>query len=257
MIESITTWRDPERAARISQSLAALIGEDPYRALSLALARLLPQNPDADMALNNLERFLTAAPNSLPDLLTEDQRGLETLLTLVGTSQFFADVLAADPDFLHMLRVPLRHTPGPAELRGELRAEVDAAADDAGVLRSLRRFRRRHALRIGTNDIIHDRTLEEVTLDISDVADAAIGVALDVALRRMTQRFGEPTDDDGATAHCVVLAFGKLGGQELNYSSDIDLLLLYDRDGTTAGRHAIGNDEYFARAVGELVRLLS
>src|SRR5262249_46794333 len=155
-------------------------------------------------------------------------------------------VLAADPDFVQMLRVPLRHTPGPVELRRELRAEVDAASDDAGVLRALRRFRRRHALRIGTNDIIHDRTLEEVTLDVSDVADAAISVALDVALRTMTQRFGEPMADDGAPAKCVVLAFGKLGGQELNYSSDIDLMLLYDRDGATSGRPAIGNDEFYA-----------
>src|SRR5262249_28926088 len=156
-----------------------------------------------------LERFLTAAPQSLPDLLAEDHRGLDTLLTLVGTSQFFADVLAADPDFLQMLRVPLRHTPGPAELRRELRAEIDAPADDAGVLRALRRFRRRHALRIGTNDIIHDRTLEEVTLDISDVADAAIGVALDVALRSMAPRFGGPMADDGTPAKCAVFAFGK------------------------------------------------
>src|SRR2546423_1607214 len=111
MIDSITNWRDPERATRISRSLAASLGEDQYRALSLVLARLLPQSPDADMALNNLERFLAAAPRSLPDLLDDGQRGLETLLTLLGTSQFFADVLAADPDFVQMLRVPLRHTP--------------------------------------------------------------------------------------------------------------------------------------------------
>src|SRR5262245_33536073 len=220
MIDSIVSWRDPERAARISRSLAASLGHSECSALSEALARLMPQSPDADMALNNLERFLTAAPSSLPNLLEGDQRGLETLLTLVGTSQFFADVLAADPDFLQMLRVPLRHTPGPAELQRELRAEIDAASDDSGVLRALRRFRRRHALRIGTNDIIHDRTLEEITLDISDVADAAIGVALDVAFRTMSQRFGEPKADDGASARCVVFAFGKLGGQELNYSSD-------------------------------------
>jgi glutamate-ammonia-ligase adenylyltransferase len=254
MINAIRTWRDPERAARIAQAMAVALGEDQYRALSDALARLLPHSPDADMALNNLERFLAAAPGSLPDLLGG---GLEPLLTLLGTSQFFADVLVADSDFVQMLRVPLRHTPGPEELRRELRAEVDAAGDDTGVLCALRRFRRRHALRIGTNDVIHDRTLEEITLDISDVADAAIGVALDVALRTMRQRFSEPTSNDGAPAKCVVLAFGKLGGEELNYSSDIDLMLLYDRDGTTAGKSAIGNDEFFARVVGELVRLLS
>src|SRR5205814_2348931 len=55
----------------------------------------------------------------------------------------------------------------------------------------------------------------------------------------------------------VVLAFGKLGGEELNYSSDIDLMFVYDREGSTRGRRSLSNDEFYARAVGEVVRLLS
>src|SRR5207245_5181050 len=55
----------------------------------------------------------------------------------------------------------------------------------------------------------------------------------------------------------VVLAFGKLGGEELNYSSDIDLIFIYDQEGATNGRRSISNDEFYARAVGEVVRLLS
>ncbi len=72
-------------------------------------------------------------------------------------------------------------------------------------------------MRIGTNDIIRDRPLEEITRDISRVADAALEVALATALRNISQRFGEPFTDAGEPARCVILAFGKLGGKELNY----------------------------------------
>src|SRR5262249_34073653 len=89
--------------------------------------------------------------------------------------------------------------------------------------------------------------------------DAALEVALATARVRLAERFGEPTTADGRRARCVVLAFGKLGGEELNYSSDIDLMFLYDEEGTTRGRRVggVGNDDFFGRVVGEVVRLLS
>lgn len=253
----VRTWRDAARAERIERSLAAMLPESAYHKLVAALQRLLPENPDPDRALNNLERFLAAQPTGVDELLRDEGRGLAVLLPILGTSQFFADALVAETDSLRMLQVPLRHTPGPAELLRELRAEVALAKDDSSLLRAFRRFRRRHILRIGTNDIIHDRTLEEITLDISDVADAALTVALETAWARLSARFGEPRGDDGQTARCVVLAFGKLGGRELNYSSDIDLMVVYDREGWTSGRVSLGNDEFFGRVVAEMIRLLA
>ena len=91
-----------------------------------------------------------------------------------------------------MLRVPLRRSPSPAELQAQLQAEVDAAFEDSAVLRVFRRFRQRQMLRIGTNDIIRDRPLEEITRDISRVADVALEVALATALRHVGKRFGQP-----------------------------------------------------------------
>ena len=79
----------------------------------------------------------------------------------------------------------------------QLQAEVDAAYEDSAVLRAFRRFRQRQLLRIGTNDIIRDRPLEEITRDISRVADTALEVALSTALRNIGQRFGEPLTDSG------------------------------------------------------------
>ncbi len=158
-----------------------------------------------------------------------------------------------------MVRVPLRSSPNRAELQAQLQAEVDAAFEDSAAFRAFRRYRQRQMLRIGANDIIRDRPLEEVTRDISRVADIALEVALATALRQVARRFGAPHTDAGQPARCVVLAFGKLGGKELNYSSDIDLMFLYDEEGVTRGKRvtSIGNDEFFGRVVSEVVRLLS
>jgi glutamate-ammonia-ligase adenylyltransferase len=252
---------DPERGWQNLTHLAEAIGPDALRELSHPLGRLLPRSPDPDMALNNLERFLAnpAGAEQLPLLQDNRARVLETLLQLLSTSQFFSDLLIANPDYLDMLRVPLRSSPNKKELVEQLQAEVDTAFEDSSVLRVFRRFRQRQTLRIGTNDVIRDRPLEEITRDISRVADAALEVALATALRHVGNRFGQPTTNDGRPARCVILAFGKHGGQELNYSSDIDLMFLFDEDGATRGKRvtSIGNDEFFGRVVGEVVRLLS
>ena len=113
----------------------------------------------------------------LPGLLEGRARTLETLLHLLGTSQFFSDLLVANPDYLDLIRLPLRRSPSQKEMQKELQNEVDNAFEDSAVLRAFRRFRQHHFVRIGTNDIIRERPLEEVTRDISRVADAALEIA--------------------------------------------------------------------------------
>ncbi|HLW65776.1 MAG TPA: bifunctional [glutamate--ammonia ligase]-adenylyl-L-tyrosine phosphorylase/[glutamate--ammonia-ligase] adenylyltransferase [Gemmataceae bacterium] len=250
--------RDPQRGSRVFKALLELLAHQRLECLRQPLASLLSHNPDPDMAWNNLERYLAAAPGMFDKLLEDDAAGLTALLPLLGTSQFFADILVANPDFLEMLRVPLRQSPTPEELREQLRAEVNAVGDDAALLRAFRRYRQQQMLRIGTNDIIRDRPLEEITLDLSHVADAGLQIALEVALRHISERFGWPFTHFEQPARCCCLAFGKLGGQELNYSSDIDLMFVYDEDGGTRGRGAgIPIDEFFTRVVGEVLRLLA
>jgi glutamate-ammonia-ligase adenylyltransferase len=253
--------RDPERGWRNLSALAESLSLDGLRDLCTPLGRLLPRCPDPDMALNNLERFLAnpAAAAQMPVLLEGRARVLEILLHLLSTSQTFSDLLSLNPDCLDMLRVPLRRSPSKDELQAQLQAEVDAAYEDSAVLRAFRRFRQRQMLRIGANDIMRDRPLEEITRDISHLADAAIEVALNAALRHIGKRFGQPCNQEGKPVTCVVLAFGKHGGEELNYSSDIDLMFVYSDEGATRGKRitSIGNDEFFARIVTEVVRLLS
>jgi len=244
---------DLEQGWRNLAALGRVLPLDVLYDLATPLGLILPTCPVPDLALNNLERFLAdpAGRATLPALLEGRGRLLEVLLQLFSTSDSFADLLSRNPDFLAMLRVPLSSSPGPADLVAELRDDVNQAADDAAALAAFRRFRQRHLLRIGTNDVIRDRPLEEITVDLSDVADAALVVALETAQRSVARKLGEPT-----TAG-VLLALGKLGGRELNYSSDLDLMFVYDDDGPTRGGRAVSNGEYFARVVGEVVRLLS
>ena len=186
--------RDFEGGQRNLQHLAGIVGVEALGELCHPLGRILPRCPDADMALNNLERYLAnpGGAGQLPVLLESRAKTLETLLQLFSTSQFFSDLLIANPDFLDMVRLPLRDSPSRGELLAQLQGDVDAAYEDSAVLRAFRRFRQRHMVRIGTNDIIRDRPLEEVTRDISRVADTALEIALRTALRHIASASPTP-----------------------------------------------------------------
>src|SRR5260370_20600409 len=136
-----------------------MAGLDGLLDLPLSLARLLPPCPDPDMALNSLERFLAnpAGAQHLPALIEGRARTLEKLLQLFSSSQYFSDLLVTNPDFVDMLRIPLRRSPSQKEMQEQLQGEVDAAFEDSAGLRRFGRFRQRQILRIGTNDIIPDR----------------------------------------------------------------------------------------------------
>src|SRR5436305_11081238 len=148
--------RDPARGRRNLDALAAHLGPDAFAALAPHLARLLPRSADPDLALNNLDRLLAqpAARGQLPALLDQRGRGLDAVLQLLAVSQFFADTLAAYPDALEAVRTPPRRSPSTAELVQQLRADAEAAFDDAGVLRAFRRFRHLQHLRVGVNDVL-------------------------------------------------------------------------------------------------------
>jgi glutamate-ammonia-ligase adenylyltransferase len=252
---------DVDRGRNNLARLAEHLGMGPLVDLAHPLSRLLPRCADADMAINNLERFFAnpAGVAQTHALLESRARTFETLLQLFSTSQFFSDLLIANPDYLEMLRIPLRSSPSKAELIEALQRDVEAAFEDSAVLRSFRKFRQKQMLRIGANDIIRDRPLEEITRDISQVADAALEVALWQAQRQIRKRYGEPMTSDMQPARSVILAFGKLGGKELNYSSDIDLMFVYDDEGATRGPRttSITNDDFYSRVCSEVVRLLT
>lgn len=255
----LSRWRLKDQA-RGGQNLAAIqaqLSSVPFPAALEALSAHLPGSADPDMALNNLERLLAAGAVEPTQLFDPHRSALDTLLQLFAASQFLSDLVIGDPALLEMLDLPLRASPTQADLLAELRIGIASAPDDAGALGAIRRFRSRHLLRIGVNDIVRQRPLEEISQDISSVAEAAVEAALETALSALAKKHGEPRTMAGAGSRCALFAFGKLGGSELNYSSDIDLMLLFDEEGQTTGRSALSLGEFYGKAATELIRLLA
>jgi len=112
-------------------------------------------------------------------------------------------------------------------------------------------FRRRQLLRIVVRDVLGLGSLPEITAELSALADAILETAYGRIHQDLTSRFGAPS------AEFSVIALGKLGGFELNYSSDIDLMFLYSANGETSGPARITNKEFFIRAANQLTALLS
>ncbi len=223
------------------------------------LEKCLPTCPDPDMALNNLDRFIGAARNPLvlATLFERDPGALSTLVQMLSTSQHFSDLLVSDPEIFDLLRLTEGRPVARNTLVGEFVAEVEALESDEAVLRALRRFKRRETMRIAYGDIVRRHPLRTVTAQISYLADALLEGALRAAGRTLGRQRGTPLRPDGQPARFTVLGMGKLGGMELNYSSDIDLIFLYDEDGRTDGHRPVDNAEFFDALAREITRLMT
>ena len=227
--------------------------------LAHQLEEKLPTLADPDMALNNLERFFSAARNplSLAALFERDPEALPPLLQIFSTSQFLSDILVTDPEAYDLLRLTEGEPVARQVLVDELTAEVRALTHEVEILAALRRFKRREMLRIAYGDIVIGQSVSTVTRQLSYLADAILQAAYESARRRLATTLGLPRLPSGAEARFVILAMGKLGGVELNYSSDIDLIFLYEGEGETDGPRSVTNAEYFSRLVQEIIRLLT
>ncbi len=166
----------------------------------------------------------------------------ELLIALVQSGDLQKHLDAADYD----ARAALLESEAPAL----------GAAGDAEFLASLRRWRRREMVRIAWRDLAGWASLEDTLAELSTFADAAIRVAYERARRSLVARYGEPRSASGEPQPLIVLGMGKLGGRELNFSSDIDLVLLFPEHGETDGVRPIANEEFFTRLAQEVVRLL-
>ncbi len=133
---------------------------------------------------------------------------------------------------------------------------LELPAEDAAGMAALRRFRHAEALRLVFRDVNELDTLPDTLSATTVLYESLLEAALVRAEHTLAARYGRSRDDEGALQRLLVIGFGKLGGSELNFSSDIDLVLTYPRAGHTDGAHALDNSEYFVRLGRELVRLL-
>ncbi len=133
-----------------------------------------------------------------------------------------------------------------------------AGASEVEWMEALRKFRRRHMVRIAWRDIAGWATLAETLRDLSALADACIEFAYRRNYEALVARYGTPLGETSRAAQpMLILGMGKLGARELNYSSDIDLVLLYPEEGETDGARPIDNAEFFLRLGQKISQLLS
>jgi len=136
--------------------------------------------------------------------------------------------------------------------------ESPAGATEQEWMERLRRFRRRHMVRIAWRDIAGWADLEETLRELSMLADVCIQFAYRHSYDLLTARYGIPRGASSGDAQpMMILGMGKLGGHELNFSSDIDLVFLYPEDGQTDGARSIDNSEFFLRLGQKVTQLLA
>ncbi len=224
----------------------------------------LPIAGRSDLLERGLEDWRQAAARQGDPILAErmlaalsdrDERAL--LEALFGNSPYLSDCAVKEPATLIAalgdgLEMVLR------EVFTSLKRELPAIADRAGILAALRRAKRRGSLLIALGDLTGRWPVDQVIETLSDLAAALLSAAVGYLLRQGTERgdFALPSPED-PERDCgyVLIAMGKLGARELNYSSDVDLIVLFDPAKDTY-IHARGAQEGFVRLTRELVRLL-
>ncbi|MFK7766894.1 MAG: bifunctional [glutamate--ammonia ligase]-adenylyl-L-tyrosine phosphorylase/[glutamate--ammonia-ligase] adenylyltransferase [Mariniblastus sp.] len=258
--QQLSTWLtkigvvDAKRGMANLRSIAesGLPSEKVQQLLS-QLQQHLPAISDPDRSINNLERLIS---NSNVDV--ELSHSFPDLLSLFSTSQYLSDLLIrGEWEFQEAWRAKgnLLTREQTVEL---LVAEIQQAKNVTEAMKILRRFKHRETLRIGIGDLIVGWRLEPITDQISSVASAVVEAAYHWARNDLEKKLGEPLSSANQPSQFVVLAMGKLGGHELNYSSDIDLVMLYDERGMTnsTGLAKISNQEFFERLCRLMVKLI-
>jgi [glutamine synthetase] adenylyltransferase / [glutamine synthetase]-adenylyl-L-tyrosine phosphorylase len=249
--------RDPEAARRN----LARIAERVPAAVTRAIPPLLTDLPDPDAALNLFERLTETAPAELFRAFDRDRVLVHYALAVFGYSHFLGETLIQNTDLFHILqRDKLLDRSRSREEHREAFARFRSRSFDTDIALLLARFKRREYVRIMLRDVLGSATLGETTNEISSLADVLIEEALRELDAAFRSRYGAPqhVDDEGRLTDIpmAVLSLGKLGGYELNYSSDIDLLFLYG-DGQDAGTTSISIREYFVRLAQSVTDALS
>ncbi len=259
-------------------NLEAMAG-DPIQRRRLAdilpmLMESISHTADPDQALNHWERLLASVSRtSFLDYLRTWPRILDLLCVIFGNSDALAFTLIRDPTLVYWLAEEevLSRPPTRKGMESALRKSIGHLTSKELKLDALRRFRRREMLRIGVRDLLRLATVPETTGSLSDLACLLIHAAYEIVDTDLKQQYGVPMHrtrrGQWVETKFTVIGMGKLGGHELNYSSDVDLIYLYEsHDGETRasrGRRTvipagvgISNEEYFEILARELTRVL-
>lgn len=219
--------------------------EDP----DLALLRILP----LVMAVVRRSAYLV--------LLLENPQALAELVSLCAASPWIAEQLAKHPVLLDELlnRASLYTAPDTGELRSELRQEVSRLALDdlEAQMDALRYFKASHVLRVAASELSGRLPLMQVSDKLSWIAEVILEQVLAVAWADLVNKYGEPQRESAGYGFAV-FAYGKLGGIELGYGSDLDLVFVSDGadQGVTSGGRGIDNTVFYTRLGQRIIHIL-
>ncbi len=263
------------RTAEVLRRLEAFRGSGACRALTAGararLDRLMPRlleaagrSEDPEEVLERLLRLLQAVVRRTAylDLMLENPQVVEQLVRLVAQSRWVAGQLAQRPVLLdelldpRRLYAPLRRD----ELDRELGALLEHIADDdlEQQMERLRQFAAGNRLRTAAADLAGAIPLTVVSDHLTEIAEVILAHVLELAWRQITARHGRPGQVEGKGF--AIVGYGKLGGIELGYGSDLDLVFLradYPPSAATEGPRSVPNDVFYARLAQRIVHLLT
>jgi glutamate-ammonia-ligase adenylyltransferase len=250
-------FRDPVRA----RSHLEHVGPELRHLMEDHVERMLQLSPDPDGSFAYLASFVERHPDVFQRLAATTAR-LKYLIATFSYSRFLAEEVLQNPGWMEEL------AQGSGMFRLRLPHEFEQSLEsfllehsDAPLAHALALFRRKQLLRIVLRDVLEFAPLPEITEEISNLAGAILHIAYRRIRAELIARYGPPLSADPAgvthETEFSVIALGKLGGCELNYSSDIDLMFLYSDNGATGGPVEISNKEFYKKLANQLTELLS
>jgi glutamate-ammonia-ligase adenylyltransferase len=230
------------------------------RTLGPALIAEIAKAAAPDQALLNLARFThcIGGRTGFLTLLAEKPETMRLLITLFAESQFLTELFLNRPELIDtLIRVDLTQIAKSRDtMLAELRAALAEASDLEARLNALRRYKTEEFIRIGLHDLGGGIALVPALHQLSDLAEACVEGALGFTQEEFDQKYGEV-----ANGRFAILGGGKLGGKELDYNSDLDLVFVYDAPEeaqTAGGTHGeLPAHEYYVRLGQKLITYLS
>jgi glutamate-ammonia-ligase adenylyltransferase len=168
-------------------------------------------------------------------------------------SPFLHQLVTHHPDWLAALQVSGRlENPGPPNAD-----RLAAGIKKRGLDTALRQFRNREMMRLIWRDLNELAPVDEILTDLSALADICLQAAVSFHTKTLEEKHGIPRSPEGQAQEMVVIGLGKLGGCELNLSSDIDIIFCYPDRGVCDGRGSLANEQFFTRLARKVIRSLS
>jgi glutamate-ammonia-ligase adenylyltransferase len=245
-------FQDPVAADEHLQAMAAdLPTRQALGAVADTLLDALSASADPDGALVGFTRYLaTRTPKrSFLGYLRDDPRAAQILTQLLGASPSLGEILIRNPEYFHWLQLALKRTPPDhIDYHAELDSLAETGTDMAARLDGIKRFRRREYLGVAARDLLGVTDMADATRQLSTLAD----VVIHAVLRLLGEDLRVTSGRSAVPGRFAVIGMGKLGGMELNYSSDIDLVYVYD----PTDPEAPADHEFFHKLARRLTKAL-